>query len=116
MIISVFFKKQGWANRLISLVGRIKEDKGRSRNRMILRSLWLLLSTRSLGPYRPLLLAPAEGIWGPFGPSLGALWAPSSSHISKMVLKSFLQRQMAKKIVSEVMAIKSAKIVKTHFF
>ena len=80
MIISVFFKKQGWANRLISLVGRIKEDKGRSRNQMILRSLWLLLSTRSLGPYRPLLLAPAEGIGGPFGPSLGGPFRPPSPY------------------------------------
>ena len=26
------------------------------------------LFTRSSGPYGPFLLAPAEGIWGPFGP------------------------------------------------
>ena len=38
--------------------------------------------TRSSGPYGPLLLAPAEGIGGPFGPSLGALRAPTTSQNS----------------------------------
>jgi len=41
--------------------------------------LWIYHTTRSSGPYGPLLLAPAEGIGGPFGPSLGALRAPNTS-------------------------------------
>ena len=42
----------------------------------------IYIYTRSSGPYGPFLLAPAEGIGGPFGPSLGALWAPIISQNS----------------------------------
>ena len=41
--------------------------------------LLYLVRIRSSGPYGPFLLAPVEGIGGPFGPLLGALWAPISS-------------------------------------
>ena len=37
------------------------------------------LNTRSSGPYWPFLQAPVEGIGEPFGPSLRALRAPTTS-------------------------------------
>ena len=69
--------------------------------------------TRSSGPYGPFLLAPAEGIGGPFGPSLGAFWAPITSQNS---IKSFLHKQMTEKITYKSWAKKLAKNVKNCFF
>ena len=62
--------------------------------------------TRSSGPYRLFLLAPAEGIRGPFGLSLGG---PSGPH-------HLQNKQMNEIIAFEVRPKKGKKIAKRTFF
>ena len=60
---------------------------------VFLQLLLNMIYTRSSGPYRPFLLAPAEG-FGAFGPHM---WPSATAVLSFRQKNSFLHKQMTEK-------------------